>query len=267
MNWLKPFFAVSASKPSANDSAKPAVASVGTSGGSWYRATTKDNRVRQVVLSLPPEQLTETPFSSIILPADKYPALVTSSWCAGFCRINGQYVAMLRAGGFAEAVKSAGVTMAISFCHMPSHAVVFVSVRIESPSLAAAVRARYSHVAPLSRPVAEWLSGLSPYDRELLPAVFATNPFRLVLADDGPNRSSILQPDGSFFETCLPQAVGEFTLQLDDKARQVLQEEWKALLQHHDSIPDYRRDFRKAANLELAQQFRIDEDTILPNLK
>jgi hypothetical protein len=214
-------------------------------------------------MSFPPESVAETSFGLIILPPDKYPVLATESWCAGFCTINGQSVAMFRAGDFASAIKPTGVTLALSFCHMPSHAFLMLSVRAESPQLTASVRVKYSHVPPLARPVAEWMSGLSPYDRELIPAVLGSEAFRLTLAEDSESTTSVRKQDGSWREAAMPRVICEFHKPLTADLRNAFDERWRALLAHHANIPSYRRDFQAAVGEEVVRVLPTDRDPIL----
>ena len=141
-----------------------------SSAPDWYCADSRDGFVHQVVMSFPPDSVTETPFGTILLPADKYPILSINSWCTGFCGINQQNVAMFRAGEFAPAVKAAGVTLAISFCHMPSHPILLLLIRVESPGLTAAVRRKHPRAPALVHPIAEWITGSAPTTATSLPA-------------------------------------------------------------------------------------------------
>lgn len=230
----------------------------------WYCVDSPDRTVRQVVMSFPPDTVAETKFGLIILPADKYPILAMNSWCAGFCTINQQSVAMLRAGDFASAVKAAGVTLAISFCKMPSHSILIISIRVESQKLTGPVRKKYPQVPPLTHPVAEWISGLNPYDRELIPAVFGSDCFRLVLAEDSSSTNCVFLPNGERQESAMPGVVCEFHKHLSDDLKHALEERWKALLAHDAAIPKSRRDFQKAIGNEVLKLLPVDKDPILP---
>ncbi|WP_183361332.1 DUF5684 domain-containing protein [Geomonas limicola] len=235
-----------------------------SSTSSCYIAATTDGSIRQVVVSLPPASAVETEFSTIILPADKFPILAMHSWCSGFCKINGQHVMMLRVGDFAAAVKNAGITVGLSFCHMPTHPVFLVSVRIDSPDLTGAVRSKFPHVPALSKPIAEWVSGLNPYDRELIPSVLSANPFRVILAEDSPSKSVVYLPDGQTQESAMPDAVCEFSLVLEDGVIECLKQQWEELLRHDASIPGDKRDFNMAANFDLVRLMPLDRDPIMP---
>jgi hypothetical protein len=244
-------------------STSEAPASQSSSAADWYCADSPDRSVRQIVMSFPPESAAETGFGLIMLPPDKYPVLSMQSWCAGFCTINGQSVAMFRAGDFASRIKPAGVTMAVSFCHMPSHGFLLLSVRAESPQLTASVRRKHSHVPPLARPVAEWMSALAPYDRELIPAVFRSETFRLTLAGDSGSTSSVMKPDGSWQEAAMPLALCEFHKRLTADLKKAFDERWRALLAYDATIPRYRRDFQTAVGKEVVAVLPLDKDPIL----
>lgn len=228
----------------------------------WYFVKSPDGSVRQMVVMLPPASLVETEFGLLMLPADKFPILVMNSWCMGPCRINGQNVMVLRAGAFAAKVKTAGITLALSFCHMPSHAVLLADVRIEATDLTQAVRAQYKHVPPLAKPMAEWLSGLNPYDQELIPTVLQSSPLRVVITEDSSSRNSVYMPNGAVRESAMPAAVGEFQVQLDEQSRGILAKEWSDLVKFAASIPAHRRDFQKATNSELTRVLPVDKDPI-----
>lgn len=152
--------------------------------------------VHQVVRSFPPDSVAETNFGLIIPPADRYPSLSMNPSCAGLCTINQQHVTMFRAGEFASKVKAAGVTLAIIFSHMPSSPVLLLSVRAGSPQLKAAVCPKYAQAFKLANPVAEWLLALSPYARELVPAVVGADAVRLTVAKDSSSTSLIYLPAG-----------------------------------------------------------------------
>jgi hypothetical protein len=166
------------------------------SGDDWYCAHSPDGpdrSVRQVVMSFSPYSVTETRFGTIILQADKNPILSMNSCCTGFCSNNQQKVAVFRAGDFSSAVKAAGVTFAVSFCRMPSHPVMLLSIGVEAPDLTAAVRKKYSQVPALTHPIAEWISGLDNH-RELASSNFRTDaksaPVSARKLFRRPNRSS-----------------------------------------------------------------------------
>lgn len=254
---------------SAGEARKP-VAEVRTPGpqdssaADWYCVDSPDRSVHQVVMSFPPESLAETSFGLIMLPADKYPILAMNSWCAGLCTINGQSVAMFRAGEFASAVKVAGVTVAVSFCHMPSHPILMLSVRTESAQLTAAVRRKYAHVPALTHPIAEWITGMSPYDRDLISSVFGSDRFRLVLAQDSSSRNSVFLPDGRRQDSAMPGAICEFHKDLGHDLKGALQDRWRALLAYDATIPRARRNFPRANGEELVRVLPTDKDPILP---
>ena len=230
----------------------------------WYCANSRDRSVQQIVLSFAPDSATESPFGILILPADKYPVLTAASWTAGFATVNGQSVGMFRASDFAAQVKAAGVTMAISFCHMPSHAVLLVSIRVDSPQLCAAVRRKHPNVPALACPVAEWISGLSPFDREMVHAVFTSETFRLVLSDDSGGSSRAIQPDGRWRQGFVPRVVCEFRKPISDDLRKAFDERWQALLAYADKIPSYRRNFQAAIGSEITSVLPMDKDPVLP---
>lgn len=234
------------------------------SGDDWYCADSPDRSVRQVVMSFPPDSVTETRFGTIILQADNNPILSMNSWCAGFCSINQQKVAMFRAGDFSSAVKAAGVTFAMSFCRMPSHPVLLLSIRVEAPDLTAAVRRKYSQVPALTHPIAEWISGLNPYDRELISQVLASDCFRLVLAKDTGSTSCVYLPDGRRQESAMPGATCEFQKSIADNLKKVFEERWRALVAHDATVPRSRRNFQKAIGDELLKILPTNRDPILP---
>jgi hypothetical protein len=238
-----------------------------SSATDWYCADSPDRSVHQIVMPFPPESVAETKFGLIILPPDKYPILAMQSWCAGLCTINDESVAMFRAGNFASAIKPAGVTMAISFCHMPSHAFLLLSIRAETPQITAAVLRKHRHVPPLTHPVAEWISGLSSYDRELIPAVFSTDTFRLTLAEDSGSTTRALQRDGSWQESAMPHVICEYHKPLSADLKQAFNERWRALLAYSDTIPSYRRNFQAAVGEEVVRVLPTDKDPILPRRK
>jgi hypothetical protein len=233
----------------------------------WYCADTRDGLVREVIIPLPADSVTETAFSKIMLPADNYPILSMNSWCTGFCSINSQAVAMFRAGEFASAIKQAGVTMAVGFCRMPSHPLLLLSIRVESPNLTAAVRTKYGHVPPLTNPTAEWISGLSSHDRELVASVFGSDAFRLVLAEDSGSRNRVYLPDGRVQESAMPRALCEFRRKLDGGLRGALKQRWRELLAHDGTLPKSRRSFKNASGSELVKALPTDRDPILPRVK
>ncbi|MGB8259733.1 MAG: hypothetical protein WCE75_05265 [Terracidiphilus sp.] len=258
MGILDSLFGARKTAPAPTSASSPAVAS------DWYCADSSDRSVRQIVLAFPPQSVAESKFGILILPADKYPVLTQSSWCAGFATINSQSVGMFRAGEFAGGVKTAGLTLALSFCHMPSHAFLLASIRVESPQMTAAVRRRHPNAPPVTHPVAEWISGLSPFDREMVQAVFAQEIFRLVLADDSGGSSSAIQPDGSWLEGHLPRVVCEFHKPLSAELKKAFNERWRALVAHGDSIPSYRRNFQAAVGAEILRVLPTDKDPVLP---
>lgn len=230
----------------------------------WYCADTRDDLLREVIIPLPADSVTETEFGTIMLPADNYPILSMNPWCAGFCSINAQPVAMFRAGEFASAIKQSGVTMAISFCRMPSHPLLLLSIRAESSSLTAAVRAKYGHVPPLTNPIAEWISGLSPHDRELVASVFGSDCFRLVLAEDSKSRNRVYLPDGRVQESAMPRALCEFRRKINGDLRGALEQRWRELLAHDTTISKSRRSFQTASGVELLKTLPTNKDPILP---
>jgi hypothetical protein len=230
----------------------------------WYCVESRDRSVQQVVLSFAPDSATDSPFGILILPADKYPVLTAASWTAGFATINGESVGMFRASDFAPQVKAAGVTMAITFGHMPSHAVLLVSIRVDSPALCAAVRRKHPNVPAIACPVAEWISGLSAFDRELVSAVFASPTFRLVLSDDTGGSSRALQPNGTWREGFMPRVVCEFHKPIGADLKKAFDERWRALLAHADKIPSYKRNFQAAIGSEIVSVLPLDKDPVLP---
>lgn len=230
----------------------------------WYYTATEDSAVRQVVLVLPPECVVETDFQTIMLPAGNFPILAMNSWCAGFCRINSTHLAMLRTGHFGPDVREAGLTVALSFCHLPSHPLFLMSIRVEAPELVAAVRSEHPYVPPLDRPVAEWVCGLNPFDRRLAEAVFATEPFRVLVAQDSCNRSYVYMPDGSRREAAMPEGVCEFQVCLPAEAMQRLQHEWRELISYDALLPSSRRDFQAATGQEILRYLPLDKDPVLP---
>ncbi len=238
-------------------------ASAKRGGDGWYLATTADKAIRQMVLTFPAGTATGTEFSTLILPADKFPVLAMNSWCAGFCKINGKYVVIMRAGTFAEEVKGAGVTVAMSFCHMPSHPLFLVQVRVDAPGLGPKVRAKYpSTVPPLTFPIAEWVSSLNSYDRELVPSVLAAEPFQMVICEDSQNSNVVYMPNGRTQESFLPRAFCEFRSNMPPEARKVLHDEFKQLMRHDANIFGSRRNFNIAFSTEITKYMPLDKDPV-----
>jgi hypothetical protein len=156
------------------------------------------------------------------------------------------------------------VTLAISFCRMPSHAILLLLIRAEVPALTAEVRRNYSHVPPLSRPIAEWISGLNDHDRGLIGAVFELDRFRLVLAEDGSGRSRIFGDDGRVHDGALPEGVCEFHHEMSADLKRALNDRWRVLLAHDASLPRSRKDFKRAIGMELTKVLPTERDPILP---
>lgn len=214
-------------------------------------------------IHVPSGAASETPLSVIMLPAGAYPILATTSWCAAPCVVNGAPLVMLRAGSFGRALRRTGFTMAWSFCHLPSHAVLMLDIVLDAPSHTAAIRQAHRHVPAVRRPVAEWLSGLDGKDRQLVGSVLASRPLRVVLAEDSQNVSTVFGPDGTRRTSAMPEALGEAVLHLPEAAVAALQQEFEALVTYAGkSSPSHDR-FALATNFEVIRYLPLDQEPLL----
>lgn len=231
----------------------------------WYYAQTPDGVVRQVVLSLPQENISESEFGLFLLSYDRFPVLVCQTWCAGFFRLDGKprpYL-MARVGDFAEAVRSVPMTIAFSFCRLESGGIFLVSIRLESESLGSDVRRVFPQSPPLRYPVVEWVTGLNDdYVRKLIGDGLSQAELHLAFARNSNSSSLVVFPDGTSQRTVPPQAAFDLRLPVEKEATERLNQEWAELLRHHTSIPGYRRNF-DAAQAELGRRLLFNEDPIL----
>jgi len=236
----------------------------GKSVAGWSHYVSEDGKVTQVVLSFPPSSVQVTQLSTVELPPEKFPVLAMGSWCVGFSCVNSEKFLMFKADGFIEEIKQYGITVALSFCKMPSQGLMKADIRVESEEIRPRVTMKYEHVPRLEKPVGQWVSGINSLDMELIPGVLSGKVFRVVLArNETFSRKSILLPDGGVMQTHMPVCEAELHFEMSDELRELLVKSWSDLVSYDDSIPSYQRNFQIALASELSQYFPADRDPIL----
>jgi hypothetical protein len=238
------------------------------SPSNWYHNKTREGKVTQVVISAPISTIKDTDFGMIVLPADKFPVLSTQPWCTGFVRMSGKPIPyqLLRVDEFDEDVKKSNITIAFSFCKMSSGCIFMINARIDDESLGKRVSAKFPFIAPLNKPVAEWLVSLNDsYSIEMLEDAFNSSTLNIIVANSLGIESERMDNYGRMVADEYPGPCGhhERLVELDDDILRLLKSELKSLKNFHYAIPDSNIDFQEA-NRELSAIFPFDKDPIIP---
>jgi hypothetical protein len=232
---------------------------------SWYVAGSQSKGISQVVLKIPKSSVVETEFGSIMLPYDNFPIISSNPWCSGLMRMGNHPVPyiLIRVGDFAEKVKSCDITIAFSFCKLPSSGMFLMDARIESEEFTTQVRKKYSVVPPLKKPLVEWIvSANDKFSMKMLDEIFSHEKLHIVIAGDSSNmQSTVFMPDGSTLDTVAPSAHHDRIIFLDDSIRKLLRTEYNSLISYNSSIPVLKRDFNDAM-FELGKIMPVDKDPV-----
>ncbi len=235
-------------------------------GESWYCSAGPDGKIRQVVLSLPISNIVPTEFGTLFLMSDKFPLLASQPWCAGLFRLDGRPgpFLMARVVTFAAETKSIPITLAFTFCHMPSSGLFHMAVRFDSKPFGQTVRKKISILPPIEPAIVEWITSLdSEYDKKMIGDAVALPQVRLVICENSNSSSSIMGPSGNWIEMIPPRASHDVVAPLETSLADCLQAEWQALVRHHGLISPGKKNFT-AAQRELGFAMPVQKDPVLP---
>lgn len=247
-------------------SATPVRANALPCGENWYSAASPDGKIRQVVLALPISNIVPTEFGTLFLMSDKFPLLASQPWCAGLFRLDGRPgpFLMARVATFAAETKTIPITLAFTFCHLPSSGLFHMAVRFDSKPFGQTVRKEVSVLPPIEPAIAEWITSLdSEYDKKMIGDAVALPQVRLVICENSNNSSSVMGPSGNWIEMIPPQAAYDVVTSIETPLADCLKTEWQALVRHHGTISSGRKNFNNAQR-ELGDAMPVQEDPVLP---
>lgn len=255
MSWLKKLFVKSDTNQVVNEN----------SPSGWYFKRSKDGKIAQVVLSAPVSCIKETDFGMIMLPYDKFPILASQPWCSGFIRMENKPVPylMIRVDEFDKEVEKTDLTIAFSFCQLPSGGIFLIDTRIESHAMGKSVRKKFPFLPPINKPVVEWLVSLDDkYSLQMMKEVFSSSELHIIIANSKGANTTIMDNNGSFIDCLGPCAHHDRLVNFDHKLNDLLRTELDLLFDYHKSVPGSRRSFQQA-NQELGYLLPFDKDPII----
>jgi len=229
----------------------------------WYYLKLKDNTIIQFVFSAPVSSIVETEFGLFILPFDKFPIISSEQWCSGFVRLGEKPVPfqMLRVGDFADQVKENNLTIAFSFCKLPTCGIFLMDTRVENDQFTNEIRRKYANVPPINKPIAEWIVNVhDDYSIQMLKDIIACEQYHIIVARNSSNVNNVFTSNG-MIQTIAPMAHHDRIITLDKELRDLLQKEFEDLISYHNSLPSYKVNFNQAME-ELGRVFPLDKDPI-----
>jgi hypothetical protein len=230
----------------------------------WYSNQLMDGKIIQVVLSVPISSIKKTEYGMIMLPYDKFPILSSQSWCTGFVRMTEKPIPyqMIRVDKFDEDVIKSDLTIAFSFCKLPSGGIFLTDTRIENESIGIPVRQKFPHLPYLQKPIVEWIVGIGDnYSMKMIQDVFSSSVLNIIIANSNGIESRIMDSNGSMIKCVGPCAHHERSVALNSEVSDLLKKELQSLLDYDKTVPNIRRNIR-IANKELSQLLPLDKDPI-----
>lgn len=207
----------------------------------WYYAEDKGKQMTQVVVRIPVGRAQQSEFGTLMLSMQKYP-IVMETWCTTFFRLDnrpGPYL-LIRADEFASDLKTSPLAVGLSFFKFDSGGLFVILVRVQNDGLMARLKTR---IPNLELPAVEGMLGLDDADQvKRIQDAFQRDELHLVVAsNEGGGMEGVDFSTGRSRRSSLPQAECDIKVEIPADIRQILQEQLRSLLSHHDSVPKYRR--------------------------
>jgi len=230
----------------------------------WHIARSKNKLITQFVFTASVSSVAETDFGFFILPYDNFPIVSSEPWCTGLVRLGNKPnpFQIVRVGEFAEKVKSMDITLAFSLCKLPTSGIFLMDARIDNEQITNDIRSKYPYLAPIKKPVAEWLVSMGDnYSVQMLKDILATEQYLLVVAENSTSTNHVYFPNGQSKESIAPQAHHDRNVKLDQELRNSILKELNNLIAYHQTIPASEMDFNRAMQ-DLGDLLPLNEDPI-----
>ncbi|VGO12018.1 Phosphocholine transferase AnkX [Pontiella desulfatans] len=219
--------------------------SCSASDNSWYFAEDIATNRRQVVIPIPKCSIGDTKFGTLLF-SDKFRYLTQAVHGTGFFRLDSDPnpCLMIRLDGFVNELIDAEIRIGFSFYRTATGGVFGIYVSMMSDSLKRALENEC--------PFLEMLHGLDEVDTtvKLIQDAISQKEMTITLADESSSTSSWYDPaTGESCEAVAPMGCYDINLQLSEECRSKLMGEMESLLEYHNSLPAYERDYYSSAQL------------------
>jgi len=222
----------------------------------WYYAQDEPRSVHEVVLEATEPRPVDSKFGMLFL-GGKYHVLRSSPWVTGFFRLEsdpGPYL-LVRADGYADPLKNQ--PFRVAFCFYRMQAGGLFAVFVDFPKL------KLSGVPSKSFVLFEMIRGLDLDDeRERIQSALACSQLHICFAEgDGPGEEVGEGWMGSSINACY-----DVLIDIDTGCHEILDREWRALLEYHDSMVRVRRDY-EASLQQLQEENPLTHNPIVDRLR
>jgi len=207
---------------------------------SWYFATTDGNRLRQVVLTLPPSCARETRFSELML----FPhyRVTQKDWVAEVFTLDadpGPYL-IVRADGITSKLHGQVTRIAFAFYHMKSSGILGILVNVDCPQ-ATCREIGFPNIG------FEMLAGLDTERGVVMYGKFIQRPTtHICFAESNVSTGQLVNVADGRVMTAFPQGKFDLVADVSPDCLGVIRREWMSLLAYHKTIS--RPDFQTAVN-------------------
>ena len=197
----------------------------------------------QVVVNIPPGSGQESQFGTLMLSLQKYP-ISMQTWSTTFFRLDGQPgpFLLVRADNIASELKTRPLAVALSFFKFNSGGLFVIFIRVQDDSLLPRLKAR---LPDLQMVAIEGAMGLDDPDQvKRISDALQSDQLHIVVAGNSSSTMESFDPSsGRSVQSSAPQAEFDIKVVIPGDVRETLQEELRALLTHHGSIPSPRRNW------------------------
>jgi len=196
----------------------------------WYQAEDKVKHVRQVVLCGSVEDVSQKPRFGQLLLTRKFESLLKTPIASGFFCLDsdpGPFF-MARMDHIAKELQGCPVKVAFSFYRMPRGGLMGMYVHVDCPSVAE----RMTYPIVLFE-LAYGLDESNSENKRMFEQAIARDSFHLCFTD---GEGSLAHEDGCAFVSSSLCSRFDMVIPISQECRDVLKNEWKALLAYHASL-------------------------------
>lgn len=203
----------------------------------WYFAQNEQKNVREVVFNVPIPRPIESRFGMMFL-GTKYHVLRSNVWVTGLFRMDndpGPYL-LLRADGYIDQLKNE--SLRVAFCFYRMKAGGLFAIFVDFPEL------NIPDIPSSPYVLFEMIRGIDYEDvRQRIQDTINRPQIHICFAEgDGPGEH---HPDGSWSGSAI-NASFDILIDIDDECREVLNREWRTLLNYHNSISSVRQNYQSS---------------------
>jgi len=199
----------------------------------WYQAEDKSKNVRQVVLCGSSDEVQEkTRFGQLMLTR-KFESLLKTPISSGFFYLDsdpGPFF-MARMDHVSKQLQGSPVKVALSFYRMPYGGLIGIYVHVDCPSVAQ----QMTHPIVLFE-LAYGLDESNAENKRMIEQAIARDSFHLCFAD---GKGEIAHQNESTFVSNGLHSQFDMIFPMPQECRDVLKNEWKALLNYHASLASH----------------------------